>query len=298
MTDQITLIPLTAIWSDALPRDRTAVMIEQSKELATSIATDGLRLPVELYKLDQDPDCPPPDPDDPEQAEVTYGLISGSRRVAAFFELNADNPDQFTHIPALIRPFTNRAEAMRHVIAENDLHAAIFPWDIGHVINQCRATGIFDTIDSAITGLFPNATPTKRTRLRAFAHVVGCLGDAFTIPQGLSQNKMLRLAAGLRDNWTDLILTGLRDSVTENPDRQWAIIEPILSEAESELKETTHVDPRSGRPRRTADIRQGVRLRREKTQSGYAIHFSGNMVTSAYMDDIIDQLEIWFGRRE
>ena len=298
MTPTITEIPLNQIWFDALARDRTAVMMDEMAELRSSILRDGLRQPIEVYALAEDPTNQPDADDDPETAALIYGLISGCRRLTVFTEMNDDFPGKFETIPAIIRPFTSRADSLRKLVEENDLHAAIYPWDTGNLIIETVRDKTFPTVDAASAALFPSVSPAKRTRLRAFAHVVDMLGELMTLPHGLSQQKMLRLAAGLRDNWTDLIQTTLRDSGTENPDRQWSMISAILTEAESELKDMTHVDPRPGRPRRSADIREGVRLRREKTMGGYALHFTGRMVSSGYMDDVIDQLEIWFGRRE
>ena len=96
MPDPILDLPLEAIAEDALARDRAALDPDAQHELANSIVTSGLRMPIEVYVR--------PNP----EGERLYGLISGYRRLMAFRELHAHARDKtlWPTIPAFIR--TNR----------------------------------------------------------------------------------------------------------------------------------------------------------------------------------------------
>jgi ParB family chromosome partitioning protein len=80
-------LPLAAIDPNALPRDRTTLDPTALTELRLSIATHGLRTPVEVFATDHG-----------------YALISGFRRLAAFQALHALTEDpRYATIPATLR---------------------------------------------------------------------------------------------------------------------------------------------------------------------------------------------------
>ena len=72
----ITQIPLAEIREDALLRDRIALAPGPLAELQAAIATEGLRLPIEVWRLSA--------PEPPHH----YGLISGLRRLTVHQNLN------------------------------------------------------------------------------------------------------------------------------------------------------------------------------------------------------------------
>ena len=61
-------LPIAQIDTNALPRDRTHLDPDALRELQTSIATNGLRMPIEVFAIEG------PHP---------YALISGLRRLTA-----------------------------------------------------------------------------------------------------------------------------------------------------------------------------------------------------------------------
>ena len=69
MSENLQLIPLDAIDEGALIRDRTVIDEEAMGELSLSIATGGLRMPIEVFALEE------------PKGACTHGLISGLRRL-------------------------------------------------------------------------------------------------------------------------------------------------------------------------------------------------------------------------
>ena len=117
MTDPIELIPLDAIDPVAILRDRTGYDAEPLEELKRSIASHGLRQPIEVFRL--------PEP----RAGMTHGLISGSRHLAAFRAfLDAGDP-AFAAIPAFVRPARDTAGTLAAMVKENAVRAEDSPWE-------------------------------------------------------------------------------------------------------------------------------------------------------------------------
>jgi hypothetical protein len=75
-------IPLTAIDTATLPRDRTFIDADAQAELQSSIQQNGLRMPIELYKTD-----------------TGYALISGFRRLIAIQSLHEITQDDQPPFP-------------------------------------------------------------------------------------------------------------------------------------------------------------------------------------------------------
>ena len=139
-------IPLTAILTRALPRDRSQIEPEALAELQGSIATTGLRQPIEVWRLST--------PDGPFE----YGLISGLRRLTAHHNLAAlRNNGDFTTIAAFLRTPTSIPHALALMIEENEARADLSPWEKGRILIECVSEGHFDTIDQALKALHPNA---------------------------------------------------------------------------------------------------------------------------------------------
>ncbi len=128
---EITTLPLTAIDANALPRDRTTLDPAALEELHASIARDGLRQPIEVWRLST-PDIGPDGP-------ITHGLISGLRRLTAMRELAALRRDNsLTTIEAFIRTPADYTEALAAMVAENEIRADPSPWDRGRILVEMR----------------------------------------------------------------------------------------------------------------------------------------------------------------
>lgn len=282
MPDTLTRIPLTAIDDAALPRDRTALDADALRELQTSIAVSGLRLPVELFPLD----APTP----------RYGILSGFRRVTAFRALHdLTGTDAYAAIPAFLRAPGDMATALAAMVEENEIRADLSPWERGRIALTARDLGLFPTIEEAVDRLYPAADKVKRSRLRALARLAEDLDGLLTAPESLSQRQALRLATACRAGFADLIATTLEETPLKDPASQWTAILPHLTESERFAAPDTPVETR-GRPRRVLRPRPGLTIRREMTREGYVLKFSGREATSGLIDVVMDEIERMFSR--
>ena len=139
-------IPLAQIQIDALPRDRSALYPDALDELQASIATDGLRQPIEVWRLSTPHDG------------FAYGLISGLRRLTATRKLHHFRPADFATIAAFLRTPDTIAAALTAMVAENEIRAALSPWDRGRILVEVVSTHHFPTLDAAVTALHSHAT--------------------------------------------------------------------------------------------------------------------------------------------
>jgi len=142
-----------------------------------------------------------------------------------------------------------------------------------------------------VAGLYPMADRNKRARLRLAVPVVEELDGLIANPEQLSQNRLLKLAAGYAAGYGEVIETALGQSSARTPEAQWQVLRGVLAEMGSEP------DPaRPGYPRRVVRPRAGLTIRRERTRDGWCLHFTGREAKSGLMDDILDDVEQRFGR--
>ncbi len=273
-------IPLTQIDTTTLTRDRTHLAPEPLAELRTSILTHGLRLPIELLRLQHPGDHP-------------YTLISGLRRLTVFQTLATEGLTAFTKIPALIRETQTLPQAYTAMIEENAIRADLSPYEQGRIATQAVTAGAFPTTDEAIDTLYASSSRPKRSRLRAIAHVADELDHILSAPEEWSQNQLLRLSSALRAGYTDIIIETLKSQPDRGAKLDWSAIQPYLIEAEAELTGPDAPQKRPGRPRRILHLRQGLTIRREVTRQGYALRFSGREATGEFLDTVMDEIERW-----
>lgn len=277
----LTQIPTAEILETALLRDRSHLDPTALEDLAASIARDGLRMPIEVWRLST-----------PEGGH-RYGLISGLRRLTAHRLLHSRNPALHGSIAALIRTPASIPDAMAQMVAENEIRENLSPWERGLTLATCVQHGLFDSIDAAIAALHPTASKQKRNRLRSLAMVAEELEGSFATPEQLSQSQMERLAAALRGGLTPLIQHILTENRRKSLPSQWAALIPTLAEALTAETDPTPNHP--GRPRRMLTLRQGLTIRREKCVGGWALKFTGPEAKSGgLIDDVLDHVEKWF----
>jgi ParB family chromosome partitioning protein len=267
----------------ALPRDRLELDESALAELTTSIATSGLRQPIEVWAYAE--------PAGPHR----YGLISGLRRLTAHRRLaSLRGTDEFTTIAAFLRTPATIPAAMADMVAENEIRAETSPWEKAATLIAARDAGFFDTLDAATAGLHPAASRQKRARLRAFAEVVEDLDGRIATPERLTGRQMQRLSAALRAGLSDLIHLTLADHPRSGLPAQWQALLPVLSEALTDPAEDATVN-HPGRPRRVLSLKQGLTIRRERSGDSWILRFSGPEARSgALIDDVLDQIERLF----
>lgn len=267
------MLPLDEIDPAALPRDRAALDPAALDQLTRSIARSGLRHPLEVWAL-QSPRPP-----------FRYGLISGFRRLAALRRLG------HTTAPAVLRSPDSIAAAMAEMVAENEIRTQITAWEKARLVQTTLDEGHFDSADTALRTLFPHAARQTLYRMRGHLDVVEALGAHLTTPEVHSSRRLDRLATALRAGWEDLMIAALLPLKSPSAETQWQALLPILTE--STTSDTTGDSPR---PRRLLHLKKGLTIRREHTQHGYALRFSGPEARrGGLMDDVMDYVERWFG---
>jgi ParB family chromosome partitioning protein len=277
-------IPLELIDEGALPRDRTVLDAAALIELRLSIAASGLRMPIEVF----------PHPYDPDR----YGLLSGYRRLHAFRALlDLTGQERYAAIPAFVRPAADRATLLAAVVEENEIRADLSPWERGNILTGAVRMEIFATVDEAVDRLYPNADRNKRRRLRLLALLVEELDGELVDPESLSLRQCLRLANALTRDFGEVIRVALAETERDaTPETQWQVLQPLLREAETTdpIEAGTAAVSRPGRPRRNLTPRRGLNIRRERTNDGYCLHFTGRLATSSLIDTVFDHVEMLF----
>lgn len=233
------LLPLGAIETEHLARDRLSLDEDEMAELRNSIRTHGLRLPVEVMRVDG-----------PPGAQPHYGLISGWRRLQALRTLWAETGDEvFSTVKALVRTPVDAAEAYVAMVEENEIRADLSHYERGRIAVVAAGQGAFSSVDAAVSVLFAASSKAKRSKIRSFAHIYEELGDLLAFGTALSERSGLRLAAALRLGAGSQLRRTLARRSPETAAEEWAAIEGILVETERQLAEGD-AGRRSGRPRR------------------------------------------------
>jgi ParB family chromosome partitioning protein len=279
MSDTVHHIPLAEIDQSALTRDRTGLDPEPQSELEQSIAVSGLRQPIEVFPLAE------------PRGGQRYGLLSGFRRLLAFrTQLENTGQDRYEKIPAFVRERTDLATSLAAMVAENEIRAGISPFERGLICVTARNMGAFASIEEAINGLYPTSCRVKRHRLRTLAYFAEEMDGQLAAPEKLSEQRAFRIARALSAGFGDLMRTALEESSVKDPDHQWDLLVPILTEAEDHArKPETSETP--GRPRRILRPRYALTVRRVRTQEGWNLCFTGREATGAMMDLVLDEIE-------
>ena len=274
-------IPIDRIDDHALPRDRTALFAADMAELAASIRHSGLRQPVELIPLAE------------PRGPLTHALLSGYRRLGAWRRLAEDFPEEdWSAIPAFLRPAADTRAALGAIVEENEQRQALSPYERGAVLARAVETGLFDTHEAAARALHPFVDRHKRARLVALAETAEALGPQLTEPERLSQRQCLRLAAALRLGFEEPMRTALHQSEARDAESQWRLLEAYLHEAEATPRDLPPPPP--GRPRRVWRATKRLVFRRERTREGWALHVTGSDATSDLCDAIFHEIERLF----
>ena len=271
--DPLHHLSLAEIAPHALLRDRTALAPEPLAQLQHSIATEGLRTPIEVWQLSTPRD------------QHKYGLISGLRRLTAARALGHPT------IPAFLRAPQSIAQALASMVTENEIREPVTPWEKATLILNAIHEGHFDTPDTAIATLFPSLPRTTRSRIRNHVSVAEALAPLLTTPEILTTRQLDTIAAAIQSGHEDLLTATLHPVTGQSPETQWTTLRPVLQDV---LREPTN--PTTRRPRRLLRLRQGLTITREACPGGYTLRFTGPQAKSpGLIDDVLDKVEGWFG---
>lgn len=281
-------VPTAQIVADELTRDRMIMDPEEMRELKDSIVMNGLRLPIEIFEILDPGDGP------------RYGLLSGFRRLAALRALEAESGKAiYSRIRAILREPGSVAAAYLSMVEENEIRASLTPYERGRVAVLAVQQGAYETVDSAVNGLFHAASKAKRSKIRSFALVHEELGDMLVFPEVLSERAGLRLAGALRAGLAGRLREALASGQGVDAEEEWALLEPVVEIAESEIREPA----RGGRPKRAGRskpagdgpgiyrLENGVTIRRESDSKGYYIRLEGRQVDADMVDTVMFEIK-------
>ena len=241
------LVPLDAVVSEALVRDRAPGPDPDLPELVASIRDTGLSNPIRVEERD----------------DGRYELIQGWRRLAAYRVLLDETGDAvWAAIPAGILP---RGEGIvasyRRMIDENLVRRDLSFAEMAEVARRFAAdpgTGIADS-GKAVGVLFASAGYQKRSYIRAFAQLLDVLGDRLAHPEAIPRGLGLSLRSRLDE--APASLDSLRAELEAAPDRT---AEEELAILRGALKADARKAPAQAGPRPAA----GQGGRRPRTTFG------------------------------
>lgn len=275
-------IPLTEIDPDDMTRDRADIDEAEMEELRTSIALNGLRLPIEVYELD------------PPNGPQKYGLISGYRRFLAVRSLyQQSGSDEFSTIRALVREPGSVAAAVAAMVEENEVRANLTQFERGRIAVLAAQNGVFTNVEDAVSRLFASASKAKRSKIRSFALIFEELGDMLAFPQALKEKQGLAVATALRDGAEGQLREALMRAGVQSAAEEWDVLERAMATLDAPERDLS----RGGRPSRGAGqgapvvrTSTGVDIRHNRDARGHSIHLSGERVDAELVDLVIEEV--------
>lgn len=276
-------IPLDDIDPEALVRDRVVLDAEEMQELQSSIATNGLRLPIEVFELP-----------DTEAGSYRYGLLSGYRRLRAVQALKALNSRNAAHhrIKAVLRDPEAMGGTFAAMIEENEIRASLSHFERGRIAVIASQQGAFVNVEAAVDELFPMASKAKRSKIRSFALIFEELGDMLAFPDLLREKEGLQLAAALRNGAEGALREALACKAAQTPEEETE----MLSAALAELTPVELDRRRGGRPKKVADTRTrslqgGGVLEYGQDGKGWTIRLKGRALEPEVIELAVSELE-------
>ncbi|MCJ8141278.1 ParB/RepB/Spo0J family partition protein [Falsirhodobacter halotolerans] len=255
-------IPVDRIDADALVRDRIALDPEAMRELQMSISAQGLRLPIEVFVLPNDP--------------TRYGLLSGYRRLRAVQNLRGlKGQGGHDTIRAIIREPDAMGGTFAAMVEENEIRAGLSHFERGRISVIAAQQGAFPNVEAAVAALFPVASKGKRSKIRSFATIFEELGDMLLFPDSLREKDGLKLAAALRDGREGALRKALADASPADPATEWEVLDMALAS----FGPAAIRPERGGRPsvktRDSTVAKRRVDLELGHDQSGWFIRLQG-----------------------
>lgn len=274
----ISELPLDSIDLDHMRRDRIVVDGGELLELKASILTNGLRLPIEVVAL----------------GDGQYGLISGWRRVTVMQLLREEEGEAYATIKAIVRPPFEAGALYTAMVEENELRSQISHYERGRIAVVLADLGVFADTEAAIETIYAAASKAKRSKIRSFALVHDELGSMLQFPTDLSERAGLRLAYALREGYGQKLRGALLGSLRGGATLEWALLEPIVAEAEA----IERLPERGGRPKTQfsrpsgyqVGLANGITMERVLHEDGYSIRLRGAVVDVEMVDLLMDDL--------
>jgi hypothetical protein len=202
-------LPLEAIDTDHLVRDRLAADDEDLAGLTESLLEHGQRTPVEVADLGQG----------------RYGLISGWRRMTALARLAAAGAGDGT-VLAMVRRPAHAAEAYVAMVEENEIRAGLSYWERARIAARAADLGVFPDERTALRRLFAHGSRARRSKIGSFLGLYRALDGVLRFPAALGERQGLDLAQALEEGRVtrDRLATALTVADPQTPGAEQAVL--------------------------------------------------------------------------
>ncbi|SLN67731.1 ParB-like nuclease domain protein [Pseudoruegeria aquimaris] len=251
-------LPLAAIRRDHLVRDRIPSDDEEMQALIASIRARGQQVPIEVSEI--------------EGGQGAYGLISGWRRLEALSRLAEEDAERFGSVLALVKAPADAPEAYLAMIEENEIRVGLSFYERARIVMRSVQERVYPSQREALLGLFPTASPAKRSKIKSFIPLVEGLDSALRFPTRISERLGLELAKRMAED------PAFAARLSERLQRE----APADGDAEMALltKAATQAVPRGAKPaaEKPQELVPGVRLSRK----GKGIALEGKRVDAAF----------------
>lgn len=181
-------VPLEAVHTFMLVRDRMPGEDVELDELVTSIRELGLSNPIRVI----------------ERPDGTgYELVQGYRRLTAYRRLHeADGGGDWARIPALVMAGeADIAGLYRRMVDENVIRKDLSFAEMAHAARNYLADPATEATDlsAAVAALFQSAPYSKRSYIRSFSYLLDMIGDALDYPTEIPRALGVALARELKE---------------------------------------------------------------------------------------------------
>lgn len=184
-------LPLTAIDTSHLTRDRMVQSEEEMQALLSSLEARGQQTPIDVVALATPRDG------------FTHGLISGWRRLNALKRLyDRDQDPRFGSVKALVSTPDSAQAAYVAMVEENEIRADLSFYERGRIVWQAQRNGVYDSRRAALQGLFGAVSRSKRSKIGSFANLAEAFDPVLRFPTSISEKLGLALAKKLASDPT------------------------------------------------------------------------------------------------
>lgn len=231
----LTTLPLEAIHTDALPRDRLELDAvagsDEMEELKASIAARGQREPVEVY-LD---------------ANGAHQLKKGWRRYTALSQLLEETgKDRFSTIIARVSGGETHFARYLDMVEENIIREDLTFAEMAALALRAAEDPAIDGTDpdTLVGSLYASLHKMKRSYIRSFLFLLQSLGASLQWPKAVSRNLGVDVARAIKAGHGDVDDLKATLSQAQSADGQNAALVAFLSDAKPVAKAKAATAPK------------------------------------------------------
>ncbi len=285
----IELLPLEAIDERHLVRDRLEQNEEEMASLVDSLRARGQQMPIEVVVL----------PDAKKGGALTYGLISGWRRLTALRMLYQETSDsKFAYVKAIVITPDTAQDAYVAMVEENEIRVNLSHYERARIAVRAIKEGVYSTQRSALQGLFGNATRSKRSKIGSFITLVEAFDTSLYFPSAISEKLGLALVREMTHD--PGFVKALKTKLNDNPrDSAEAEIQLLLSGlAERQAPSISPKPPSYSRMRQARSTSERSEQIITHTENGIEMRFTPDqghleLVGDAISDRFVEALKDW-----